>query len=264
MTGARGPCLRSRSRKCQPPPPHRRTPGPATPSPTTPGLRGATGEGFPVCPTSALPAFDPPLPIRGAGPIITSSKEGWPRGRRMWIDRIVRFLLPRQDHFFTLLEEIAAKISSAAEVFGQLEHARGHEQFEVIAAKLKPLETEADMICHRVYEELDRTFVTPIDREDIAALTGALDNVIDDMEHTAAFAELFRLDGLTEPMKQLIRITLQAIKELTRAVGTLRKFSDPDSIKEPTVAVHTLENEADVVYRKAIEDLFTNGHDAKE
>ncbi len=182
----------------------------------------------------------------------------------MLIDRLVRFLLPRQDIFFNLLEELAAKIASASEVFAQMEHARGHEEFELVAAKLKPLETEADMICHRVYEELDRTFVTPIDREDIAALTGALDNVIDDMEHTAAFAELFRLECLTDPMKQLIRITIQAIKELTRAVGNLRKFGDPESIKESTVAVHTLENEADVVYRKAIEDLFSNGHDAKE
>jgi predicted phosphate transport protein (TIGR00153 family) len=182
----------------------------------------------------------------------------------MLIDRLVRFLLPRQDHFFTLLEEIAAKMTASAAVFAELEHARGHEQFKAIAARLKPLETEADMVCHRVYEELDRTFVTPIDREDIDELTGALDNIIDDMEHTAAFAELFRLESLTDPMRQMIRITLQAVKELTRAVSNLRKFNDPESIRESTVAVHTLENEADVVYRKAVEDLFSNGIDAKE
>jgi hypothetical protein len=182
----------------------------------------------------------------------------------MLIDRLVRFLLPRQDHFFTLLEEIAAKMTTCAEVFGELATAQGHEQFEAIAAKLKPMETEADMVCHRVYDELDRTFVTPIDREDIATLTKALDDVIDDMEHTAAFAKIFRMDRLTDPMIQLIKINLNAVKELTRAVGNLRKFNDPDSIREPTVAVHTLENEADIVYRKAIESLFANGLDPKE
>ena len=182
----------------------------------------------------------------------------------MKIDRLVRFLLPRQDQFFTLLEEMGAKMTDTAAVFAELATAEGHEQFESIAARLKPLETDADMVCHRVYEELDKTFVTPIDREDIAHLTKALDDVIDDMEHAGAFAALFRFHALTPPMKQLIRINLEAVKELTRAVGNLRKFGDPESIREPTVAVHTLENEADAVYRQAIEELFTNGMDPKE
>lgn len=182
----------------------------------------------------------------------------------MLIDRLVRFLLPRQDQFFSLLEEIAAKITATAAVFAELATAQSHDQFMAIAGRLKPLETEADMICHRVYMELDKTFVTPIDREDIATLTKALDDVIDDMEHAGAFAALFRFQSLTEPMRQLIRIMTQASAELTRAVGNLRKFSDPESIRETTVAVHTLENEADIVYRKAIENLFTNGIDPKE
>jgi hypothetical protein len=182
----------------------------------------------------------------------------------MLIDRLVRLLLPRQDHFFVLLEELASKMSASATVFDQLRTASGHAQFEAIEGRLKPLETEADQICHRVYEELDRTFVTPIDREDLAHLTSALDNVIDDMEHAAAFAALFRFETLTEPMRQLIRITVQAVGELERAVKNLRKFSKPDSIREPTIAVHTLENEADRLYRRAIESLFADGVEARE
>src|SRR5215470_16789150 len=123
---------------------------------------------------------------------------GW--GLAMWIDRLVRFLLPRQDHFFTQLEEIAAKMTVAAGVFGELAAASGHAHFAAIAARLKPIETEADQLCHLVYEELDRTFVTPIDREDLAGLTKALDDVVDDMEHSAAFAALYRFESLTEPM----------------------------------------------------------------
>jgi uncharacterized protein Yka (UPF0111/DUF47 family) len=107
-------------------------------------------------------------------------------------------------------------------------------------------------------------FVTPIDREDLASLAKALDNVIDDMEHSAAFAALYRFGELTEPMRKLVRLQQQATAELVRAVGNLRKFSDPDSIRGPTVAVHTYENEADVVYRDAIAALFTNGIDARE
>mgnify|MGYP001467750958 CR=1 FL=1 len=182
----------------------------------------------------------------------------------MVIDRIVRFLLPRQDRFFTLLEELGGKMTAAAETFDELVKAGGHEQFADIASRLKPLETEADLVCHRVYEELDRTFVTPIDREDLAALTKALDDVIDGMEHSAAFAALYRFGTLTEPMKQLVQITVRAARELGIAVNNLRKFSDPESIRAPTLAVHTLENEADSVYRRAIEGLFSDGLDSRE
>ena len=182
----------------------------------------------------------------------------------MIVDRLVRFLLPRQDFFFTLLEEIGGRITAAADVFAELADASGHEQFESIAGRLKPIETEADKLCHKVYEELDKTFVTPIDREDLAHLTKALDDVIDGMEHAAAFADLYRFDTLSGPMRQMVRITVQAATELTRAVANLRKFSDPVSIRAQTVAVHTLENEADSVYRAAVEYLFSNGADAKE
>lgn len=182
----------------------------------------------------------------------------------MLIDRVVRWFLPRQDHFFTLLEQIAERITAAAAIFGELSSASGHEQFANISLRLVPIEAEADQLCHRMFDELDKTFVTPIDREDLAALTKALDDVIDGMEDSAAFAALFRFDALTDPMRQLVRITSSAAVELSRAVGQLRKFSEPDSIHTMAVAVHTLENEADVVYRRAIEELFGNGANARE
>lgn len=182
----------------------------------------------------------------------------------MFIDRLVRFLLPRQDHFFTLLEEIAEKMTAAAAVFAELNTAASHEQFAQIAARMKPIETEADHVCHRVYEELDKTFVTPIDREDLGALTKALDDVIDGMEHSAAFAALFRFETLTDSMRELVRLTVTTAGELAKAVGELRKFSDPESIRGSAVAVHTLENQADAVYRRAVEDLFSNGLEARD
>jgi predicted phosphate transport protein (TIGR00153 family) len=182
----------------------------------------------------------------------------------MIIDRIIRFVLPRQDVFFTLLEELADKITETAAVFGELSSAEGREQLAEIARRIKPIETKADQVCHRVYDELDRTFVTPIDREDLAALTTALDDVIDGMEHAAAFTALFRFDRLTDPMRQMVRITTQAAAELARAAANLRKFNDPESIRGPTVAIHTFENEADALYRAAVEALFTDGVEARD
>src|SRR5205823_4999541 len=79
-----------------------------------------------------------------------------------------------------------------------------------------------------------------------------------------AFAALYRFEALTEPMRQMIRVTVQAAAELERAVGRLRKFGDPELIRGPTVVVHTLENEADAVYRGAVEALFANGVEPRE
>ena len=80
------------------------------------------------------------------------------------------------------------------------------------------------------------------------------------MEHAAAFAALYRFEALTEPMRQHgPHHRRRRSAELRRAVGNLRKFTDPESIREQTVAVHTLENEADMVYREAIAALFADG-----
>jgi uncharacterized protein len=182
----------------------------------------------------------------------------------MLLDRLVRLLLPRQDLFFTLLEGIAGQMTEAAAVFDELAFVSGREKFEAIADRLKPIETAADQLCHQLYEQLDRTFVTPIDREDLAALTSALDNVIDGMEHSSAFVALYRFDALTEPMQRMVGITTKAVSELVLAVGNLRKFTNPESIRKQTVAVHTLENEADMVYRKAIASLFSGDLPSKE
>src|SRR5262245_43136809 len=132
----------------------------------------------------------------------------------MFIDRLVRYLLPRQDHFFTMLEKLASKIDAAAAVFTELETAAGRDQIMAVATRLKPIETEADDCCRQLYEEIDKTFVTPIDREDLARLTKVLDNVVDGMEHTAVLASLFRFDALTEPMRHLVRVTVACAREL--------------------------------------------------
>jgi uncharacterized protein Yka (UPF0111/DUF47 family) len=182
----------------------------------------------------------------------------------MWIDRLVRLLLPRGDQFFELLEQLADKIESAAGVFAELGPATGRDAIGAVAAKLKPIETEADAVCMAIYQEIDSTFVTPIDREDLARLAKVLDDVVDAMEHSAAFATLFRFDALTPPMRELVRITAAAAGEIARAARQLRRFADPDSVKAPTVAVHQLENEADAVYRAATAALFSEGVPAVE
>lgn len=177
----------------------------------------------------------------------------------MLLDRFVRLLLPRQTFFFDFLEGIAEKIDSAAKLFDQLRTAKGHAQFEEIAGHIKEQEKAADEFERHLHEALDRTFVTPIDREDLAALAKALDNVVDGMEHAATFAALYQLDVLTPAMAEMVRLTAEASSVLAGSAKLLRKFSNPEHTVGPSIKVHELESEADNVYRKAVAELFTVG-----
>ncbi|WP_020475431.1 DUF47 domain-containing protein [Zavarzinella formosa] len=177
----------------------------------------------------------------------------------MIVDRLVRFLLPRQGQFFTLLEGIGDQILAAADVLAELGKADGHPQIETIAVRLKEVEKAADEFERRLHQQLDRTFVTPIDREDLAALAKALDDVVDGMEHAATFAALYQFDRLTEAMREMVRIIATSARELAGAVPLLRKFGNPEVVNDRAHAVHTLESEADGVYRKAVAALFTDG-----
>src|SRR5687767_11312447 len=176
----------------------------------------------------------------------------------MLIDRLVRLLLPRQGHFFDLLEGIAAQIETAANVFAELQTAAGHERLEEIAGRLKVIEKEADGIDRKLHRELDRTFVTPIDREDLAALSKTLDDVVDGMEHSATFASLYQFDRLTDPMREQVRLTSAAAREVAGAVRLLRRLGDPEAGHAIALNIHMLESEADAVYRKAVAALFTD------
>jgi len=175
----------------------------------------------------------------------------------MLLDRIVRILLPRQRQFFDLLEGIAAQIEAGAEVFAELQVAVGHPQIDAIAARLKEIEKAADGIDRDLHRELDRTFVTPIDREDLAALSKTLDDVVDGMEHSATFAALYQFDRLTDPMREQVRLTAAAARELAGAVRLLRRLGDPEAGHAIALKIHTLESEADGVYRRAVAALFT-------
>ena len=177
----------------------------------------------------------------------------------MLLDRLVRLILPRQGQFFTLLEGIGEQIVAGAGILDELRKADGHSQLEVIAVRLKDVEKKADELERGLHRELDRTFVTPIDREDLAHLAKALDDVVDGMEHAATFAALYQFEHLTDPMRELVRITAAAARELAGAVPLLRQFGAPEAVNGRTLAVHTLEAEADGVYRAAVAGLFTGG-----
>ena len=176
----------------------------------------------------------------------------------MLLDRIVRILLPRQGQFFDLLEGIATQIEAAARVFAELQSAVGHAQMEEIAARLKMIEKEADGIERELHRELDRTFVTPIDREDIYELASALDDIVDYTEEVADYLGLYKIEAPMVQAQRLAAILVQSCRQIAEAVPRMRTFK---AISDHTIEIHRLENDGDRVTREAMASLFNDGID---
>ena len=168
--------------------------------------------------------------------------------------------LPREERFFFLLHQSAMNIQDVARRLQDL-----MANFENVPNKvqeIKELEEFGDQIIHDITHSLHRTFVTPIDREDILALAGRLDDVIDAIDEAAQYTLEYRIEQPTEYARHLSTIIVSCADELERATALLStrssKFKD---ILPMAVEINRLENEADRVASRAMGELFDNGYD---
>jgi uncharacterized protein Yka (UPF0111/DUF47 family) len=182
----------------------------------------------------------------------------------VFLDRLVRLLQPQDNRFITYLEAIAHNVAVGADCFAGYRDAQGHDDFVKIAENLRRIEHEGDAMAHLLYDELDKTFVTPIDREDLHDLCSELDDVLDIMEACSGRIVIYRLEHLTEPMREMVRVIQAAAHEVESAVKKLGDDSKHLELPMQFVRVHALENEGDVIYRTALGELFTKPVDAVE
>lgn len=181
----------------------------------------------------------------------------------MWIDRAVKWLLPREDHFFDLLERGADKAVEAGEALVAT-CAPGISLTERTAQvqRLRDIEHAADDVIREVYEALNKTFVTPIDRSDIYALATELENVVDRMTSTAAHILVHSMEDLPAGTEELTRIIADGSVHVRDAVRMLRSLKQMQEIRVHCVAVHKAEHDGDQVFRQQIGAMFRDYKDA--
>lgn len=166
-------------------------------------------------------------------------------------------LVPKERQFFVLFRENA---NTLLESFRTLREMLGSQssEFSQYTRRLRDLEHQADETTHRINQELNTTFITPFDREDIYALAGALDDVIDLADETA---DTIVLDGITDISDEARQMGDILFKIAGQIVEAIDKLESDREMSPNWVAVHDLENQADKVTREAIGALFRNGHD---
>jgi len=163
-------------------------------------------------------------------------------------------LIPRDELFFDMFDEIARRMSAAAKLLKQL-FAEPSRISEHVAA-IKTIEHEADVITHDVIVRINRSFITPFDREDIHELASRLDDVIDLIDGTARRAVMFRITQPREPARQLADVIVRATASLEQAVVSIKK---PKIVMEKGTEVKALEEEGDAIYHAAVGALFDDG-----
>jgi predicted phosphate transport protein (TIGR00153 family) len=162
-------------------------------------------------------------------------------------------LAPSGREYFALFEEAGANVLRAADLLDQM--LTSYPDRRELAADILVCEQNGDRITHDLIHHLNHTFVTPIDRDDIHRLAGALDDIVDYVEEVADYLGLYRTQSPMPHAQQMARILLDACREIADALPLLRGFQD---ISRHTIEINRLENEGDRVTREAIVALFDN------
>ena len=166
--------------------------------------------------------------------------------------------LPKENRFFFLLHQSTMNIQQVARRFRDL--MENFENMEAKVQEIKELEEFGDQIIHEITQSLHRTFVTPIDREDILALASRLDDVVDAIDEAAQYTLEYSIKEPSEYAIPPSDIIVKCAAKLEQAVSMLSsKSSKLNDIIPITVEINRLEHEADKIASHAMGDLFNNG-----
>lgn len=174
----------------------------------------------------------------------------------MKLDQLIKKLLPHDDHFYILLEESAQNLVKAGMELKKLPLCQKQSEREEVAKKIKDIEHDGDSVTHRIFSELNSTFVTPMDREDIHELASALDDVLDHMDGCAHRFVMYKITHAPDAVSQLIDVLLLSINELKNGVHLLRNLNKTEVFQDTFKMVNEYENQADEIFDQAVADLF--------
>lgn len=168
-------------------------------------------------------------------------------------------IIPHEEKFYELFKEQAENAVEAARAL--LDLLEDYNDVDQKRLKIEMIENQGDEIAHKIFEKLNLTFVTPIDREDIHALACALDDIVDIINATSQRLQLYNVDSITDDAKQLANIILRATEETAVIATSLSNVKNLASLKQHWIEVNRLENEGDNISRHAIADLFSSNRD---
>ena len=168
-------------------------------------------------------------------------------------------LIPREESFFDLFEDLARKLQDGAEEL--LDLLRNYTDLDRRAGRVVDIEHEGDEITHDIIRRLNTTFITPFDREDIHHLASSMDDVLDHIEAAAEYLQLHKIEKPLPQMVSLAEALANAARITAESMPGLRKMKN---LSDYWVEINRLENECDRLYRRTIAELFSGDYKAMD
>ncbi len=164
------------------------------------------------------------------------------------------WIIPQEKHFFAMLDQQADVVLEGAEALLDLT-----KDFTNVAEKrdrIKAIESRGDDLVHTIAEELNKTFVTPIDHDDMSKLTSRLDDILDYVEAAAHRMWAYQLKEVPPEMVRLTEVIVSSTKEVNHAVKDLRNFKRKNEILQHCIEINRWENVGDDITHEAVANLF--------
>jgi uncharacterized protein len=165
-------------------------------------------------------------------------------------------LIPREEKFYADFMAMADQLRVGARLLDEMLSVEPPEAGK--ALEIKEVEHKCDFLTHEIIQRLNKTFVTPIDREDIHSLAKSLDDVMDAIDDIAALMPLYRIERIRPGTRELSKIILAQTGEVRLAVEALERR---DGVMHHAVEINRLENDADRVHKTAVGQLFDEERD---
>ncbi len=165
-------------------------------------------------------------------------------------------LIPREEKFYDDFISMADQVKAGAMLLSEM--FAGEKPIAAKAQEIKEVEHKCDFMTHEIIQRLNKTFVTPIDREDIHSLATRIDDVMDAIDMAAGLVPLYRIDRTRFGARELTKLIIEQVGVLRLALVALEKRS---GVLDRTVEINRLENEADKVYKDALGRLFDEERD---
>jgi predicted phosphate transport protein (TIGR00153 family) len=167
---------------------------------------------------------------------------------------ILSWLIPQEKYFFTMIEQQSKNVLEGVDALvNMLEH---YNEIEKKRDRIKHIENEGDKMVHDIFSELNKTFITPIDREDITKLTSSLDDILDNLEAVSERLIIYEIKKPPKYMLEFAQVLQKTARNVNEGIHLLRNFKDAKQIRGFCRDVNTLENEGDILMRKATAELF--------
>ena len=174
----------------------------------------------------------------------------------MKLDKIFQFLLPKDTKFFPLFSQASANLVNCSVEFQKLLNCSDEEERNELVKNVKKFEKTGDRITETIFDELNSTFITPFDREDIQKLANRIDNVVDLVNTSAKRIQLYKLVYIPPVFHKMAELVTEASKEIDLVVKGLNKIHDISSYKNHCLRIAELENESDALNFSYLSEIF--------